>query len=149
MRIIKLSTQFFNTFKDVQNHFEKTLPEEKGRFRITKKRIAEEEFAEGEKLVFSYEGILCYLAISTTGIRKNDDNYASELPYCFYVDLNSITPLITTIHEFEYEYHNISQDNKSIVQSEGWPHIKDVKTSELLWIKLITRTIKRRPIELV
>lgn len=139
MRFIKLSPKMnFNTADDVIEFFEKTLPcENKGRFRFTAGRIRADGLVAGETLVFSHLGRVYYLAHAVTGRRNNDDEFSSELPFYFEVDLDSIHRVDISLHEIELRAAAATGEAKHLAHTQGWPRVKNAEYEEELWQTLV------------
>lgn len=135
MRIIKLSNTIFDDEKCVKQFFDQELnkTEPKGKFRFTKGRISIGGIHLNEKVLFSYNGFIYYKAVSISSRCDNIDEYSTDYPHYFLIDMNSLTSVRISLHDLEKKYHQISKEKKSIVQSQGWPIICNESDSDILW----------------
>src|SRR5262245_37083906 len=102
MRIIKLSTDEFETFEKVETFFTQLSSRTPiGKFRITKGRIAKDGLQIGEKLLFSYRTRVCYFAEAASGVFKNLDEYSEEYPHFFQVNVATLRPASISLYEVE------------------------------------------------
>ena len=87
MRIIKLSTEEFETFEDVVHFFEEDLPQRKppGKFLLPPGWIAEDGLQCGETLLFTHLATVCYSARAGSVRLENTDEYGDDYPYYFKV----------------------------------------------------------------
>jgi len=138
MRIIKLSTKEFGTAEEVVEFFEDDLPQRKppGRFQVTRGRIAEDKFDEGEPLVFSFLGEVMYTARAGTELLKNDDKWRRKYPQYFCVDMETVRPTHLSLKALEFHLRRNARRKESIVQSQGWPTVPDTAASNALWLKM-------------
>jgi putative restriction endonuclease len=143
MRIIKLSpdeSKHFENRDSVISFFKNDLisREEKGKFRIPKKTIDEKNFKKGEKLFFSYNKEILFVAVSKSERLKNNDEYRKDLPFYFLVDKDTLKPISgLTLDELEKKLRKIFP-GKNIVKSEGWPIVDDNKETDKLWNEIVS-----------
>lgn len=135
MRIIKLSEEEFSDLQDVQEFFRDDLPhrEPRGKFRITPGRIAKDGLQSDEQLLFSYKGVIYYVALSATGRLDNDDECQDEYPYYFQIDMDTLRSIEIDLAEIEARYHRETNETKSLVQTQGWPKIENLIFVKSLW----------------
>jgi len=138
MRIVKLSEKIFPELEDVMEFFKNSLPNwnPPGKFRITDGRIARDGLQPGEEVLFSYSGIIRYIARSATGCRKNEDEYQSEYPFYFLVEMNTLQSIEISLRDVEQRYHHETGETKSLVQTQGWPKIENRIFANNLWESL-------------
>lgn len=135
MRIIKLGTEEFGTFDEVENYFYVTLLMEernpKGKFRLPNGNlISENGLSVGERILFSYKKIVCFTAVAKAGRLDNNDEYAGKYPYYFVVDMSSVQPTNISLEKVEDSLRDVL-DGKSIVSARSWVKIPDSSTDEL------------------
>lgn len=137
MRIIKVSTQEFETEDEVISFFEEDLPNRtpRGQFRIPAGWIAEDRLEVGEPLLFSFEGEVLYSARAGSRRRKNSDEYRDEYPFYFRVDMDTLRPVQVSLEKLEKQLRATGR-KKSIVHSRGWPTMPDSPSRERLWLSL-------------
>lgn len=134
MRIIKLSTEEFETIKDVVTYFEEHLPSTNPpeRFRITERRITEDGLEIGEPLLFSYQTTVLFTAEAASGRLDNNDEKSDTYPFLFLVNMATLRPSEISLYDIEEQLHQTGE-RKSLVQSQGRPIIPDSPFSENLW----------------
>ncbi len=139
MRIIKLGTVEFPSIEDVRRYFENDLPrkEPPGKFRIPQNLIGKNGLKKGEKLLFSYRGTICYLAMANSGRINNTDKRQKKYPYFFLIDIDTLQN--TRISLLELENQLKLNPPKSIVRSRSWPKIQDNVRSDTLWDSLYNK----------
>jgi 5-methylcytosine-specific restriction endonuclease McrA len=136
MRIIKLSQEDpdMKTREMVDDFFINYLPGEDGeRFSIKKGLISKDNFSPGERLVFSYNTEIVYVAYSKSGILNKEpgEPHASTYPYYFLVEPSSIVAAAGRLSVLEAELAKLGIKKRITVQ--GWPHIvfpKDLEGHE-------------------
>jgi len=138
MRIVKLSEEKFPKLQDVEKFFRNRLPHwnPPGKFRITEGRIAKNGLQPGEEVLFSYNGMIYYIARSATGRLRNEDEYQNEYPFYFLVEMDTLRAVEITLHDVEQRYHKESGETKSLVQTQGWPKIENRIFVKNLWESL-------------
>jgi hypothetical protein len=137
MRIIKLSSEEFETVGKVISYFEEDLPMRtpSGQFRIPRGWIAEDGLTVGEPLFFSYQGEVLYSAKAGTGRQNNRDEYSDEYPFYFLVDMKTVRRIAISLEELE-ERLRATGRTKAIVKSQGWPTLPDSPSRDELWSSL-------------
>ena len=134
MRIIKLSEEIFADHRAMTHYFEAELfGDFFGKFRFTEGRIEKDSLSVKEEVLFSYNGIINYKALTKTGRTENTDEFKNDYPFYFIVNQGSLRSANISLNLFEKEFQKISGQTKSIVQTRGWPRIEDEKVSNLLW----------------
>lgn len=143
MRIIKLAEKEFKSMKDVFNYFEGNnnsllTRNPKGKFRLTKGRIGAEKFFPGEKLAFTYQGYVCYKAISDTGVLENLDDKKQNYPNYFIIDIESIRRLkkFDSVQFIDDHLRNYRNVGKNVAKSRGWVIIEDNESTDEFWDEL-------------
>ena len=134
MRIIKLGTGEFETFDEVEDYFYVTLLTEernpKGKFRLPNGNlISENGLSIGERILFSYNKVVCFTAVAKTGRLDNNDKYAGKYPYYFVIDMPSVQPANISLEKVEDSLRDVL-DGKSIVSARSWIKISDSSTDE-------------------
>ena len=126
MRIIKLSSQEFETVDDVVEFFEEELLRRipTGKFRFPPGWIAEDKLSVGEPILFSYQTTVMYSARAASRRLVNNDEYSNQYPFYFQVDMETVRPVDVSLRALEEQLHHIGKI-RTIVQSQGWPTIED------------------------
>ncbi|MDM8524774.1 hypothetical protein QUF80_15505 [Desulfococcaceae bacterium HSG8] len=140
MRIIKLSKEEFPSLNKVKEFFYEYLPSTTpvGKFMLTKRRIAKKGLEQGEKILFSYDSTIRYIAqTASTVLRNEDEKYREKYPSFFLVDLDTLHQAEFSLYEFEKKLHEKTSETKSIVRSQGWPTIPDSQFTEEFWDSLL------------
>jgi hypothetical protein len=137
MRIIKLSKKDKDmaTPLRVDNYFENTLPNRTppGKFLVTKGRIAENGLHYSEKLIFSYEGKIIYVAKILSSRNENVGFDSADYPFYFTIDLSTLSRAKGTLMGLEDKLGQKGLLSKNIVQSQGWPRLEDSPALDLIW----------------
>jgi hypothetical protein len=138
MRIIKLSDkdQDMRDEKAVQSFFENYLPYKacpRGRFEITRGRIAKDGLSISEKLVFTYQSKLVYLGYAASEVARNTEPNNDTYPSFFLVDVQRIYPAQGTMQNFEETLRDKGLLKKNILNSQGWPRIEDSSELDKIW----------------
>lgn len=133
MRIIKFSKEDedFPCIDMAANFFEMKLnsTEPKGKFEITKGRISQNGLERKEKLVFSYNGQMIYMAEAATGRERNRPEYSTRYPNYFCIDMATLKPIKGKLGELEKKLQQKKIHSKNIVKSQGWPIIVEKETN--------------------
>lgn len=138
MRIIKLSDKepLFQSLRNVVNYFEEDLRERKpqGKFRIYKPnpdsspKIGVGGLEEGEKVIFSYKGLIVYTGYVKSGVEKNTDKYREKYPLYFIVNVARLNRIFDVkLHDLERLIRTIDPEMPHLVKSHAWPIIKETK----------------------
>jgi hypothetical protein len=92
MRIVKLSSEYeFANVDEVDDYFENIGSRNPpGQFRITEGRIAADGLEIGERLIFSYQAAVYYIAQAASGRKNNSDELHVDYPYFFLINLDTL-----------------------------------------------------------
>ena len=146
MRIIKLSKvdEDFSNRDMVGEYFEKKLKNKvpEGKFELTKTRIAKNGISPNEKLIFTYEGEIVYLAEAATGRETNKGKQTEKYPYCFYIDMESVRPGHGALATLESKLKEKNLHNKNIVKSQAWPIVEQNINNMVALESILTLFIK-------
>jgi hypothetical protein len=135
MRIVKMSTEEFDTVDEIVSYFEEELPERGGKFRIPAGWIAEDGLKKGEPMFFSYQGTVFYSAKADCGRRDNHDEFSDKYPFYLQIDVETICRVQLSLDELEEKLLATGR-KESIVHSQGWPTMPDSPERDKLWSSL-------------
>ncbi len=129
MRIIKLSPDDidFETSIDLDRFFTEKLLERDpvGRFNLRKGWIADKGLEVGELIIFTYHGMLVYIACSATERLEAEGLDKEKYPNYFCIDVETIRPAKGSVAQLEEELDAKRLLDRNIVQSQGWPIIDE------------------------
>ncbi len=141
MRIVKLSQTEpigFATLDKVQSFFQdeiwRRMPP--GKFHVTPGRIAQDELAPGEPVVFTYHGRVVFTARAASGLVPNDDHERQRFPSYFVVDRATLRDADEELHNVEQWYNAATGEDKNLVATQGWNKLPDSPHTEEVWARL-------------
>ena len=134
MRIIKLSSSEFTDLERVSSFFDHDLRarEPEGKFRFPEGWIAEDGLKPGERVLFSYDTVICYAGWSLTGRSLNQDEDRADYPYFFKLDMATLQTAAIPLQQLEDLLQSKGLHDGRLVRSQGWPIIEDRDEVEVL-----------------
>lgn len=143
MRLIKMSKELTPSHAEVVAYFEdpesefRTRHDTFGIFRFTKGRISPDGIHPGETLLFSYEGVIVYVAKAVTGPLPTVGPESTEFPYYLQVDLPSLKR--ASIPLIDLQNVITAKTGESIqLLGQGWTRLPDDEAVEDVINSLVT-----------
>lgn len=116
------------SLEEVLKYFRESLPQRQppGLFLLTAGRIAERGIAEGELLVFSYNGEIVYIGQAASERMNNNGPEHTQYPFYFLVDVHSLRRGCGRLEDLEAQLRAAGFSDKNIARTQGWPVIEEL-----------------------